>query len=227
MDKILSTLFIYQDKSYADFVKKLLPSANKQDIKIIGVRLPQLRQLAKTIIAEDWQTFLRQNTAIYFEQTMLEGFVVAYAPTTLSYKFKLITEFLPKINNWSICDSFCASFNLKTADKHLYLPFLKSYLNSTNEYELRFTIVMLLDYYLTDDFADNTLQLIYQIKDISYNVKMAKAWAFSKYFTYYPEKGISFLQNQSLAKDVFRMTCQKIRDSKRISPEFKQQLKAL
>lgn len=227
MDKILSTLFIYQDKSYADFVKNLLPSANKQDIKIIGVRLPQLRKLAKTIIAKDWQTFLKQNTSVYFEQIMLEGFVIAYAPTTLPHKFKLITKFLPKINNWSICDSFCASFKLKTADKHLYLPFLKSYLNSTNEYELRFTIVMLLDYYLTDDFADDTLQLIYQIKDISYSVKMAKAWAFSKYFTYYPEKGLSFLQNQSLTKDVFRMTCQKIRDSKRISLEFKQQLKAL
>lgn len=226
MDKILQTLFIYQDKKYADFVKKLLPSSQK-NTKIIGVRLPQLRLFAKEIVHGDWQKFLMQNTNIYFEQTMLEGFIIAYVSIPLEQKFYLITKFLPKINNWSICDSFCASFKLKTTAKKAYLPFIKSYLNSPNEYELRFAIVMLLDYYLTTDFADNTLQLIYQVKDISYSVKMAKAWAFSKYFAYYPEKGLYFLQNNSLTTEVLNMTCQKIRDSKRISNEFKQQLKNL
>ena len=86
---------------------------------------------------------------------------------------------------------------------------------------------MLLDYYLTEDFAENTLSLIYQTKDISYSVKMAKAWAFSKYFTYYPEKGLIFLQKQSLNRDVFKMTCQKIRDSKRVNSNYKKQLKNL
>ena len=158
---------------------------------------------------------------------MLEGFVIAYAPIDVNAKQKLIQNFLPKINNWSICDSFCASFQLKTKDKDLYLSFIKNYLNSSNEYELRFAIVMLLDYYLTEDFADNTLQLVYNTKDISYSVNMAKAWAFSKYFSYYPDKGLKFLQTQSLSKDVFKMTCQKIRDSRRVSSRYKEALKNL
>ncbi|WP_287793085.1 DNA alkylation repair protein, partial [Megamonas sp.] len=150
-----------------------------------------------------------------------------YAPININAKQKLIQNFLPKINNWSICDSFCASFQLKTKDKDLYLSFIKNYLNSPNEYELRFAIVMLLDYYLTEDFADNTLQLVYNTKDISYSVNMAKAWAFSKYFAFYPDKGLNFLQTKSLSKDVFKMTCQKIRDSHRVSSRYKEALKNL
>ena len=90
---------------------------------------------------------------------------------------------------------------------------------------MRFAIVMLLDYYLTEDFADNALQLVYNTKDISYSVNMAKAWAFSKYFTFYPDKGLNFLQTKSLSKDVFKMTCQKIRDSRRVSSRYKEALK--
>lgn len=179
---ILQILFSYQDKNYAQFVQKLLPkNIDRENIKIIGIRLLQLRKIAKNLVK----------------------------------------------NNWSICDSFCASFQLKTKDKNLYLSFIKNYLNSPNEYELRFAIVMLLDYYLTEDFADNTLQLVYNTKDISYSVNMAKAWAFSKYFAFYPDKGLNFLQTQSLSKDVFKMTCQKIRDSHRVSSHYKEALKNL
>ena len=217
---ILQILFSYPDKNYAQFVRKLLPkNIDRENIKIIGIRLPQLRKIAKDLV--------KNNTNEYFEQIMLEGFVIAYAPIDINAKQKLIQNFLPKINNWSICDSFCASFQLKTKDKDLYLSFIKNYLNSPNEYELRFAIVMLLDYYLTEDFADNTLQLVYNTKDISYSVNMAKAWAFSKYFTFYPDKGLNFLQTKSLSKDVFKMTCQKIRDSHRVSSRYKEALKNL
>mgnify|MGYP000010373468 FL=1 len=225
---ILQILFSYQNKKDAQLVQKLLPkNINRENIKIIGIRLPQLRKIAKDLVKNNWQEFLNQNTNEYFEQIMLEGFVIAYAPIDINAKQKLIQNFLPKINNWSICDSFCASFQLKTKDKDLYLSFIKNYLNSPNEYELRFAIVMLLDYYLTEDFADNALQLVYNTKDISYSVNMAKAWAFSKYFTFYPDKGLNFLQTKSLSKDVFKMTCQKIRDSRRVSSRYKEALKNL
>ena len=227
VDDVLTFLYTHADKSYANFTTKLLPSTIDKTL-ILGVRLPILRQLAQQLIKENtWSDYLTQNNNKYFEQTMLEGFIIAYAPIELCEKFKLMHSFLPKINNWSVCDSFCASFKLKSSNKNQYLPFITTYLHSNNEYELRFAIVMLLDYYLTEDFAENALCLIYQTKDISYSVKMAKAWAFSKYFTYYPEKGLIFLQKQSLNRDVFKMTCQKIRDSKRVNSNYKKQLKNL
>ena len=44
----LQILFSYQDKNYAQFVQKLLPkNIDRENIKIIGIRLPQLRKIAK------------------------------------------------------------------------------------------------------------------------------------------------------------------------------------
>ena len=57
---------------------------------------------------------------------------------------------------------------------------------------------MLLDYYLTEDFADNTLQLVYNTKDISYSVNMAKAWAFSKYFAFLSRQRLKFFANTDI-----------------------------
>ena len=228
LDDILNFLMENKDDAYARFVRKLLPKNLQTNISLLGVRLPILRQLAKKLCTtDDWHILLESRKFNYFELTMLEGFVIAYAPIDLQSRQQYIAKFLPQINNWSICDSFCASFHLKESEKIQYLAFIKNSLNSTHEYHLRFAIVMLLDYYLTEDFADDSLMLIYKVTDDFYSVKMAKAWAFSKYFTYYPDKCLDFLKNNALSKEVFTMTCQKIRDSRRISPEYKNALKNL
>lgn len=219
---IRQKLFAVQDEKYREFSRKLLPPSTK----IIGVRLPLLRQTAKQIAKTDWQKFLNCTKHDYFEEIMLEGFVIAYAPIDFPAREKLIRKFVPKINNWSICDSFCASFNLKK-EQELYLPLIKSYLPSTNEYKQRFAIVMLLDHYFDVQYADTALSLINSAAAQTYIAKMAKAWAISKYFTLYPAKGFSFLQKKSLDEQTFKMTLQKIRDSRRVDNAVKIQLKNL
>ena len=92
---ILQILFSYQDKKYAQFIQKLLPkNIDRENIKIIGIRLPQLRKIAKDLVKNNWQEFLNQNTNEYFEQIMLEGFVIAYAPIDVNAKQKLNSKFL-------------------------------------------------------------------------------------------------------------------------------------
>lgn len=222
-------LFTYQDKKYQQFIQKYLPK--EEHIAVIGVRIPILRKIAKQIIKQDYAKFLAENQPLqqtYFEEILLEGIVLAYAPLDLEVKFAAIKRFLPKINNWGVCDSFCASFKLTDyANKQMYLPLLKSILSSNKPYELRFAIVMLLDYYLTPDFADEALALIVKVNSEAYTVKMAKAWAFSKYFSYYPAEGFAFLQTHKLEDTLYKMTLQKIRDSKRVSIQDKQKLNML
>lgn len=222
-------LFAYQDVKYQQFIQKYLPK--EENIAVIGVRIPILRKIAKQIIKQDYANFLAENQPqrqMYFEEILLEGIVIAYAPLSLEAKFAVIKRFLPKINNWAVCDSFCASFKLiDYADKQVYLSLLKSILSSDKPYELRFAIVMLLDYYLTPDFADEALALIVKVNSKAYTVQMAKAWAISKYFSLYPEKGFVFLQTAKLNDELCKMTLQKIRDSKRVSAQDKQKLKML
>lgn len=222
-------LFSYQDVKYQQFIQKYLPK--DEIIPVIGVRIPILRKIAKHIVKEDYRRFLTEinkTKQIYFEQILLEGIVLAYAPIEISEKQSAIKSFLPKINNWGVCDSFCASFKLITPEQKLiYWDFLQKILLSDKPYELRFAIVMLLDYYLSEDFADKTLVLIHQVKNTTYTVQMAKAWAFSKYFICYPNKGLNFLQTHELNRELYKMTLQKIRDSRKVSINDKQKLKTL
>ncbi len=233
---ITDELFKLQDTAYRDFALKLLPP----DTKLIGVRLPKLRKMAKDIIKNEQlrSQFIHSlneppkpfnNTPIYFEELLLEGFIIAYLPYEFSLKEPLIRYFVSKINNWSICDSFCATFHLAKSDKAIYLPLIKSYLSSDKPYELRFALVMLLDYYLTQDYAESSLELILTVNHSERTVKMAKAWAISKYFSYYPEKGFIFLQQNKTAFDdeTWKMTLQKIRDSLKVSATYKKRLKSL
>ena len=83
IDDVLTFLYTHADKSYANFTAKLLPSTIDKTL-ILGVRLPILRQLAQQLIKENtWSDYLMQNNNKYFEQTMLEGFIIAYAPIEL------------------------------------------------------------------------------------------------------------------------------------------------
>lgn len=221
-------LLAYQDKNYRQFMLKYLPK--EENIALIGVRIPILRKLAKQIVKTDYHKFLiesENSEQIYFEEILLTGIVLAYAPLPLAEKQQRIKNYLPKINNWGVCDSFCASFKLTSAENLAYWDFLNKILTSDKPYELRFAIVMLLDYYFSEDFADKALNNVYHVQNTAYTVQMAKAWAFSKYFSLYPEKGFAFLQTHKLSKELLNMTLQKIRDSRKVSTEYKQKIKTL
>ena len=70
---ILQILFSYQDKNYAQFVQKLLPkNIDRENIKIIGIRLPQLRKIAKDLVKMIGKNF-KSNTNEYFEQSCLKA----------------------------------------------------------------------------------------------------------------------------------------------------------
>ena len=76
MDDILNELFKLQDKKYADFQYKLTPTASRE--KIIGVRVPEVRKLAKKCIkngkAED---FLNHLPHCYYDESMLHSVLIS------------------------------------------------------------------------------------------------------------------------------------------------------
>ena len=57
-------LYAAQDLKYKDFHKKLVPTVDED--KIIGVRLPQLRKIAKRLETNDFEWE-------YYEEHMLQG----------------------------------------------------------------------------------------------------------------------------------------------------------
>ena len=209
-------LFNNRDLEYKRFHSRLVPNINPD--KIIGVRIPVLRKIARKLTDNSfgWE---------YYEECMLHGLYIGYSHIGFEEKLALLDEFVPKIDNWAVCDSVCSTLKFINANKASFLEYLKKYMLSEKEYEKRFAIVALMDYYITDDYADFTTDYLKSIKSDFYYVNMAAAWALSFVFIKYSDKVLPLLENAVLTDEINNMTVSKIRESLRVDRETKEYIK--
>lgn len=207
--KIRSELFSLSDERYQLFSSKLVAKTDN----ILGVRLPILRKIAKRITKDDWRRFLKNAKDDYFEEVMLQGMVIGYANAELEEILGFINIFVPKIDNWSICDSFCASLKITNNYKDEMWHFLKKYLKSDKEFEIRFGVVMLLTYFVDKKYIKRAFEYFDEIQHENYYVKMAVAWAVSTYYTKLPDETMLYLKNNSLDDFTYNKALQKICES--------------
>ncbi|MDV6379022.1 DNA alkylation repair protein [Sporosarcina sp. GW1-11] len=206
------------DEDYQKFVSALIPTNDN----VLGVRMPALRKLAKDVAKGDWRSYLATASDESFEEVMLQGLVISYAKADIEEILSYVTVFVPKIDNWSVCDSFCTSLKITKQHKERVWNFLQPYLISDEEYELRFGIVMLLDYYIEMDTIHSVISLLDCVEHEGYYVKMAVAWALSICFVKFPELTMCYLKgDHSLDKFTYNKALQKITESTRVNPEVK------
>lgn len=223
MKNIREELFILADEKYREFHNGLCPNNDN----IIGVRVPNLRSLAKEIAKEDWRNFIKGNKNEYYEETMLEGFVIGYAKMDLEERLEWISKFVPKIDNWAVCDCTCSTFKFIEKNREAVWDFIQKYLNSNKEFEVRFGIIILLDYYLTEDYIDKVIEKLDKIKQQDYYVKMAIAWTLQVAYVKNKEKVISYLKTSNLDNFTYNKALQKMTESNRISKEEKDLLRKM
>lgn len=72
IEEIKEELSLLAKANLKKFNERLIPNA----LPIIGVKLPDLRRLAKRICKENYETFLLEYDASNFELQMLYGFVI-------------------------------------------------------------------------------------------------------------------------------------------------------
>jgi len=216
-NKIRDRLIELADEKYREFHSKLVPGTDN----ILGVRLPHLRKLAQELVKSDWQTYIATAQDDYNEEIMLQGLVIGYVKGDISEILSYVANFVPKINNWGICDSFCNSLKITKKHKLLVWEFLQPYLLSREEFQLRFGIIMLLSFYIEDEYIDRVLILLDGAKHEGYYVKMAVAWTISICFVKFPQKTFSYLQENTLDDFTYNKALQKITESLRVSQESK------
>lgn len=223
MDKIREKLFEKQDLKYKEFHSSLCPKVDK----IIGVRVPELRKMAKEISVQDYDEFLTNAQNEYYEELLLQGLVIGYAKISIEETFKYLKNFVPKINSWAVCDTTCS--NLKITKKHMkeMWDFLEQYINSDKEYEIRFAIVMYLNYYLTDEYIDEILKKVDKITNKEYYVQMAIAWLISFAYIKQKEKTKKYLLKNNLDKFTHNKSIQKICESYRVLQDEKEELRKI
>lgn len=219
-EELIERLFELRDVKYRDFHSGLCPGA----ANIIGVRVPMQRKLAQEIAGGDFRKFLAEAQNEYYEETMIEGLVIAKAKLDLVERLELLRRFAPKIDNWAVCDSVCASFKFREEDLPKVWDFILQYQSSTVEFELRLMLIMMLDYFLREEYVEQILAIVNNIKSKLYYVKMAQAWLIAELFVKTREQTLKLLKHNNLAPWVQNKAIQKIRESYRVTPDDKQLL---
>ena len=226
-EEIVNKLFELQDLKYKEFHSNLCPGTNN----IIGIRLPILRRYAKELIdVYPIEKLLENIGNEYYEEIMLKGILIGISKEKdINKVIKYIEEFIPKIDNWAVCDTFCAGLKITKKYKKEFWKLIQKYVISNKEFEVRFAIVMILDYFIEDQYLENVLKIFNENKNGKYYVQMAIAWAISICLIKYYEKTVEFLENDKckLDKFTYNKSIQKAIESYRISNEKKEYLRTL
>ena len=220
--KIKQELIELQDKKYQEFHGGLCPGTEN----IIGVRVPILRNYAKELLKKYEFSYLMNNIDNeYYEEIMLQGILIGLAKEDFKTILAHIENFIPKIDNWAVCDSFCAGLKITKKHEQELWEVLQKYLRANKEFEIRFGIVMILDYYIEEPYLKRDFKIFDQIKSTEYYVQMAVAWAISICLIKYYEETIAYLKKSKLDKFTYNKALQKAMESYRITPEQKQELR--
>ncbi len=214
------------DEKYRDFSSSLLPNVDKS--KMIGVRLPQLRLVAARIKKESSKGVMPDlPQGDMLEEKLVRGFVIAGADLPFEEHLKAAADFVPEIDNWSVCDSFVNSLKFFKKDRKRVWEFLQPYFDSDKPYDIRFAVVAALDYFSDDEYAACAFEKFDAIINDDYYVKMAVAWAVSVFFVHAPEKTWQYLEDNRLDDFTFNKSLQKITESYRVTPQDKAKIRAM
>ena len=214
----LSQVESYSEENYRDFHKKLLKN---DKIKVLGVRVPVLRKLAKKYVSNVDGLLAFPNE--FYEIT----FIKLTAVSLLGYE-----EFIPRlescvklINNWAVCDSF--SPKCIASNKEEFLPYIIKYASRDGEFEQRFALTALLRFYVEKDYLETIFAIVDRCDTSKYYVHMAAAWLVAETLAKFYPQAIEYLMKNSLDKKTHNKAIQKALESYRLSDDEKNYLKGM
>lgn len=224
-DVIRAALEEMAEPAFQRFSSSLIPNIPAESV--LGVRLPKLRKRAAKIAKGDWRAYLAQARDDSYEEIMLQGMVIGKIQAPLWEILGHVRAFLPKIDNWSTCDSFCAGLKLPKIYPAEMWDFIQPYFKSQKEYEIRFAVVMLLDYYVEETYKNSAFRILDGIRHDTYYVKMAVAWAISIFYIRFPEDTLAFLRECSLDDATYNKALQKIIESRAVDAGVKEGIRRM
>lgn len=230
ISEIRNELNNLKDDNLKDFNSKICLDTKKE---MMGIRIPELRTLAKSILKNtSLEEIFGEGKLIYqfndnsYEEVLLEGFLISYAKMDLESKIPHIERYIPKIDSWSITDTFI--LKLKKSELENYWKFILKYVKSEKEFEIRFAIISMLKYYLIDEYIDKVMEILDKVNHEGYYVKMAVAWTLAEIGIKYNDKLFNYLeQKNNLDNFTYNKAIQKMLESYRISDEQKKILRTM
>lgn len=222
MTEIQKFLFSQYDKKYRDFTLPLMPTVDEKTV--IGVRLPILKKYAKDLDEKSKNDFLDSLPHEYHEENILHAFILSNIKDYDLF-VKRVDAFLPCVTNWSVCDTLCNKHLNKYKDR-LIVDVYK-WLKSKEIYRVRYAVKCLMNYYLGDDFKEEHIQRVAEIKLDDYYVKMMVAWYLATGLAKNYNQFVKAIEEKRFDSVTHNKAIQKAVESYRVSDEHKQYLKTL
>ena len=220
---ITKILYSLQDNVYKNFNSRLIP--NLQSDYFIGVRTPQLRQLAKDMIKSGVaKDFIANLPHKFFEENQLHAFILSYL-NDYDFVIREVNYFLPYVNNWATCDQMSPVVFKKHLDS--VLNYILKWVKSKHVYMVRFGIKMLMQYWLDDKFNEKYADIVADIKSKDYYVNMMRAWYFATGVSKQYYRILPYLKIGRIDEWTRLHAIQKSLESFRISEEHKKELRLL
>ena len=215
---LTEALFALRDENYRAFQQKLIP--NLDSMSIIGVRTPQLRELAKKM--EERDVFLNSLPHRYFEENQIHAFLLE-REQDFSFAILQVDRFLPYVDNWATCDQLRPRVFRKNTEA--LLPYIRKWLASDHPYTIRYGIAMLMCHFLDSSFKEEYPAMVAQVHHQDYYVKMMAAWYFATALAKQYDAVYPYITEYRLDPWIHRKAIQKAVESYRITPERKAVLK--
>ena len=257
---IKQALLDLADEQNAATTAGLIPTEHKP---VLGIRMPILRNYAENIVKiRRYNEYLvDEATDEYLEETLLRGLIIGYG--TLREKedvvisLEMLDEYLPLIDNWMICDTFCNTFKIASFSEYReeVLNHIIFFLQFGSEYAERTAFILYLNQLLKYDSDGNKLNrlktvtlkdiestdresamldkfLPFALKDLDgrFYSQMGAAWFLAEAFNLYPDKIWPLLKsgkNMGVDKKTYSLTLRKIIESRVPSKEVKELIKEL
>ncbi len=219
----MKELFAFREERFGDFQRRLIPDIPPE--KIIGVRTPYLRSLAKKLAAEGREDELYGHLPHkYFEEDQLHAFLIS-GEKDFGRCIDLLEVFLPFVDNWATCDQMSP----KVFKKHKpdLIPYIEKWMRSEKTYTIRFGTGMLMTHFLDEDFKTEYLEKAAALRSDEYYVNMMTAWFFATALAKQYDEAVRFIKDNRLDRWTHNKAIQKSAESLRIPSDRKEYLKTL
>lgn len=210
--------------------------------RVIGLHTPQMKEMARVMNCKgiagvipkggDAITCFEEADSmdgnLTHEELMIWGFLINLQKCSLEQRFALLDRFVPVIDNWAVCDAFCANakWMVKT-DKNILWNYLQKWFNSKREFEVRLAIVSSMCYFLDEEWINTVFSTIEKLEldnitseysnlikgKSPYYVRMAIAWLMATALAKFPDNTRTFATNSNLPDDVVKLYIRKARES--------------
>ena len=227
--------------------------------RVVGLHSPEIKVVAKQLSREGGKVVMPDgmrkicvngaevihafeavpNESLCYEETVIWGYLINLEKCSLDERLAMLTRYVPVLDNWAVCDSYCAHAKwMVRADKAALWAFLERWFDSEREFEVRFAVVVAMCYFLNEEWLDKVFGRINGL-DFGcikskyktakgkpkvaqqgtvqgaepYYVRMGVAWLLATALAKFSDATRAFVRSSNLPADVIKLYIRKARES--------------